>query len=52
MSPRYLCGRATGVFKATLLVSFPAEARPAVLAAFVLCRLIYNILPFCLSIAR
>jgi uncharacterized membrane protein YbhN (UPF0104 family) len=38
-----------GVFEATLLVSFPAETRPAVLAALVLYRLIYNILPFCLS---
>ena len=38
-----------GVFEATLIVSFPADARPAVLAALLLYRLIYNILPFCLS---
>lgn len=38
-----------GVFEATLLVSFPADARSTVLAALVLYRLTYNILPFCLS---
>lgn len=38
-----------GVFEATLLVSFPADARSAVLAALVVYRLTYNILPFCLS---
>ena len=38
-----------GVFEATLLVSFPQEARSAVLAALVLYRLTYNILPFFLS---
>ncbi len=38
-----------GVFEATLLVAFPAIDRPAILAALLLYRLIYNILPFCLS---
>jgi uncharacterized membrane protein YbhN (UPF0104 family) len=38
-----------GVFEATLLVTFAASDRPSILAALLLYRLSYNILPFCLS---
>jgi uncharacterized membrane protein YbhN (UPF0104 family) len=40
-----------GVFEAAMLAAFPGGARPALLAALFLYRLIYNILPFCLAAA-
>lgn len=40
-----------GVFEATLLAFFPAAATPLILAALLLYRLIYNILPFFLAAA-
>lgn len=39
-----------GIFETTMLAAFPAPARPILLAALLLYRLLYNILPFILSV--
>lgn len=40
-----------GVFEATVLSAFPADHRGDVLAALLLYRLIYNLMPFCVATA-